>query len=329
MLKVSTAPHFYSTNSTQLVMLDVIIALIPAGIVAVCFFGLAALLTLVTSITGCVVFEYITSRYLLKSKPTTNDLSAVVTGMLLAYNLPADMPIWMTLIGCFVAIVIAKMSFGGIGKNLFNPALVGRVFLFISFPVQMTRWIRPNFSDFLNTDVTTSATTLGILKHADVSTSATQLTTLDELPSYMDMFLGYTGGSMGEISAAALLLGLIYMLYKKIISWHIPFYYLSTFFILTGINWLYTSSPAVEPLTQMLSGGLLLGAIFMATDYTTSPMSLKGKIIFAIGCGILTYIIRMYSSYPEGVSFAILIMNAFVPLIDKFVKPRIFGTRKK
>ncbi len=330
MLKISTAPHFYSSTDTRSIMRDVIIALLPAGAVAIALFGIAALTTLVTAVAGCVFFEYASTKWWFKQPPATRDLSAVVTGILLAYNLPCNMPVWMTLIGCFVAIVITKTAFGGIGKNLFNPALAGRVFLFISFPVQMTTWVRPHLFDFMNTDVTTSATTLNILKHVDATSSATQLTAkLDKLPDYLEMFLGYTGGSMGEVSALALLLGFLYLLYRKVVSWHIPFYYLGTFFILTGICWLTTSSPAVEPVTHLLSGGLLLGAFFMATDYTTSPMSENGKIIFAVGCGVLTFVIRRYSSYPEGVSFAILIMNAFVPLIDKYAHPRIFGTGRK
>ncbi|MBO7556477.1 MAG: RnfABCDGE type electron transport complex subunit D [Alphaproteobacteria bacterium] len=329
MLKVSTAPHFYSPIDTTSIMRNVIIALIPAGIVAVLMFGLSALITMVTAVAGCVVMEYLVCRYMLKIRTTTADLSAVVTGLLLAYNLPCNMPIWMTLIGCFVAIVITKMAFGGIGKNIFNPALVGRVFLFVSFPVQMTTWQTPKLFDFLNTDVSTSATTLSALKHLDSSTSATMLSAQDTLPSYFDMCVGHIGGSMGEISTLALLLGLCWLLYKKVISWHIPFYYVGTFFALNLAFWLYSDSTAYEPLTQMLSGGLLLGAIFMATDYTTSPMSINGKIFFAVGCAVLTFVIRHYGSYPEGVSFAILIMNAFVPLIDMFFKPKIFGTGTK
>lgn len=212
MLKISTAPHFYSPVDTRLIMRDVIIALAPAGLAAVALFGMAALITMVTAMAGCVLFEYVCSKWWLKTTPSTRDLSAVVTGLLLAYNLPCNMPVWMTLIGCFVAIVITKTAFGGIGKNLFNPALVGRVFLFISFPVQMTTWMRPHLFDFMNADVTTSATTLGILKHVDAATSATQLTgSLSELPGYLEMFLGYTGGSMGEVSALALLIGFLYL----------------------------------------------------------------------------------------------------------------------
>ena len=337
MLKVSTAPHFHTKTDTRAIMHDVIIALLPAGVAALAVFGINALITILTAVAGCVLFEYIACRCFLKIKPTTGDLSAVVTGLLLAYNLPCNMPVWMTLIGCFMAIIVTKVAFGGIGKNLFNPALVGRVFLFVSFPVQMTTWVSPKLFDFMNIDASTSATTLSILKHADiidVATSATQsaetaATITDMLPSWFDMFIGNIGGSTGEISAAALLLGLIWLLYRRVISWHIPFFYTATFFALNTAFWLYTGNVVFEPITQLLSGGLLLGAFFMATDYTTSPMTVKGKIIFAVGCGVLTFVIRQYGTYPEGVSFAILIMNAWVPLIDKAVRPRIFGTGRK
>ncbi len=259
---------------------------------------------------------------MLKKTSTTQDLSAIVTGILLAYNLPANMPIWATLIGCFVAINVTKIAFGGLGKNIFNPALVGRVFLFLSFSKQMNTWVEPKLFDFMNVDVTTSATNLSIIKY---EASANY----DSVSCYWDMFLGNIGGSMGEVSALALIIGGIYMLYRKIITWHIPIVYLSSFFILVFIAWLYEPLISLDPLTHLLSGGLLLGAIFMATDYSTSPMSKKGKIIFAIGCGVLTFVIRIYSSYPEGVSFAILIMNAFVPLIDNYARPRVFGRRTK
>lgn len=330
MLKISTAPHMNSPLTTKVIMRDVIIALVPAALVAIMFFGIDALTVMLTAVAGCVAFEYLLCRYVLKTQPTTGDLSAVITGLLLAFNLPSNIPVWTILIGCFVAIAIAKVAFGGLGKNVFNPALVGRVFLFISFPVQMTSWPKPKFLDFLNTDVTTSATTLGILKHVDAESSATKLAgSLSDLPNYWQMFIGYTGGCIGEISALALLLGLVYMLYRKIITWHIPFYYIATVFVFTGILWLATDNIQVEPITQLLSGGLMLGAIFMATDYVTSPMTQNGKIIFAVGCGLLTVIIRQYSAYPEGVSFAILIMNAFVPVIDYFSVPRVFGTGRK
>jgi electron transport complex protein RnfD len=319
MLKVSTAPHMYAPTNTTTIMRDVIISLIPAGFVAIALFGLNALITIITAVLGCFVMEYAACKYFLKVKPSTRDLSSIVTGLLLAYNLPCNMPIWMTLIGCFAAIIVAKVAFGGIGKNLFNPALIGRVFLFVSFPVQMTTWIKPNLFDFMNTDASTSATTLGIFKHADATAN---------IPSYLNMFLGYTGGSMGEVSALALLIGLFYLLYRKVISWHIPVFYIATFFVLTAGFAYYTGDASLDPLAHLLSGGLFLGAFFMATDYTTSPMSKKGKIIFAIGCGVLTFVIRRYSVYPEGVSFAILLMNILVPYIDKATKLKAVGGKR-
>ncbi|MBE6452075.1 MAG: RnfABCDGE type electron transport complex subunit D [Alphaproteobacteria bacterium] len=326
MLKISTAPHFQTNKDTKGIMLDVVIAMLPAALVAVLFFGFPALVIILTSTIGCVLIEYMANRYLFKRENSIKDLSAIVTGMLLAFNLPSSMPVWMILIGAFMAIVVAKLCYGGLGKNIFNPALVGRVFLFISFPVQMTNWPKPNFMHFWNIDAQTSATTLGIIKHIDAQTSATKHVV--ELPDYTQMFLGNVGGCIGEVSVLALLLGLAYLLYRKIISWHIPVIYIGTFFIISFILWITTHSIQYDPLTNLLSGGLMLGAIFMATDYATSPMTIKGKVIFAIGCGLLTAIIRFYSAYPEGVSFAILIMNALVPLIDKYVQTKFYGQRR-
>lgn len=328
MLKISTAPHMCSSATTDRLMRDVVIALLPAAAVAVAFFGIGALKVILTSVAACVMWEYLIVRYLLNKPNTIGNYSAIITGLLLAFNLPSTIPVWMILIGAFMAVGVAKMAFGGLGKNLFNPALVGRVFLFISFPVQMTTWAKPNWRDFLNFDVQTGATTLGILKHLDASSSATALTKeTTTLPDYWHMFCGYTGGSLGEISAIAILLGLFYMLYRRVITWHIPFYYVGTVFIITSLFWLITKDVRYEPITHLLSGGLLLGAVFMATDYVTSPMTQKGKIIFAVGCGVLTVVIRLFSAYPEGVSFAILIMNAFVPLIDKYFYTRVYGVK--
>lgn len=333
MLKISAAPHMNSPVTAQKLMLDVIIAQVPAVLAAILIFGLGSLKVIITSVAACATCEYLIDKYWLKTSNTVTDYSAIVTGLLLAFNLPSNFPVWMILIGAFVAIGIGKMAFGGIGKNLFNPALVGRVFLFISFPQQMTSWPLPEFLRFWDFDAQTGATTLGILKHIDAETSATTLTkystSINEIPNYTDMFLGNVGGCIGEVSALALLLGLAYMLYRRVITWHIPFYYLSTVFILTSIMWFFKETPNLDPVTHLLSGGLMLGAIFMATDYVTSPMSANGKIIFAIGCGILTVVIRVYGAYPEGVSFAILIMNSLVPLIDRYCPSRVFGTGRK
>ena len=320
MYKISTSPHMNSQQTTQTIMRDVIVALTPAMLVSLFMFGIQALAVLVTSVASCVFFEYFSARRL-KLKNTTSDLSAVVTGVLLALNLPATMPIWMTVIGAFMAIVVAKMTFGGIGKNIFNPALVGRVFLFISFPVQMTTWMAPRFLDFFNIDATTAATPLNVLKHLG---SGERLTT-----GYWDLFIGNIGGSMGETSVLAILLGLFWLLKQKIITWHIPVFYLGGFAVCMFLSEIITGEPRFDVLAHLLSGGLMLGAVFMATDYTTSPMTKKGKIVFAIGCGVLTYVIRVFGSYPEGVSFAILIMNAFVPLIDKYCHQYVYGTGRK
>ena len=320
MLKVSTAPHINAKTSTKSIMLDVIIALIPATLVAIAFFGIGALLVILTAVAGCVLFEYLICVYLLKTKTTTGDYSAIITGLLLAFNLPSNMPLWMILVGCFVAIGISKMAFGGLGKNLFNPALIGRVFLFISFPVQMTSWPVPNWKDFWNVDVQTGATTLGIFKSKG---------DFGNIPSMWEMFIGYTGGCIGEISCVALIIGFIYLLKRNIIRWYIPVCYIGTVFILTAIFWMITGYEGFNPLIHILSGGLMIGAIFMATDYVTSPMHKKGQVIFGIACGVLTVIIRLFGSYPEGVSFAILIMNAFVPLIDQYTVPRVFGKKMK
>lgn len=327
MLKISTNPHMQTSRNTRAIMLDVIIALIPAAIAAVLFFGVDALRVILTSVAACVMFEWIACKYWLKTQNTTTDLSAVITGLLLAFNLPAEMPCWMIIIGAFISIIIAKVCFGGIGQNIFNPALIGRVFLFISFPVQMTSWPKPYFFHLVSPDGQTGATPLRIIKTLSKTTNVEEMNTM-ELPSYLDMFLGNIGGCIGEISALAILIGLGYMLYRKVITWHIPVYYLATVLIITSILYMITGDIKFLPLAHMLSGGLMLGAVFMATDYTTSPMTQKGQIIFAIGCGLLTVIIRAFSAYPEGVSFAILIMNALVPLIDKISVQRYYGEVK-
>lgn len=329
MLKISTNPHMQTTRNTKSIMLDVVIALMPAVVAAILFFGLNALRVMLTSVVSCVMFEYLACRYWLKTKNSISDYSAIITGLLLAFNLPSTMPCWMIIIGAFMAIIVAKMCFGGIGCNIFNPALVGRVFLFISFPVQMTVWPTPHFLSLLSPDGSTGATPLRMLKNISTNGEVSaEMYSIDELPSYLDMFLGNIGGCIGEISALALLLGLGYMLWRKVITWHIPIYYIATVLAMTSILYYATGNAKFMPIAHLLSGGLMLGAIFMATDYTTSPMTTKGQIIFAICCGFLTVIIRSFSAYPEGVSFAILIMNAFVPLIDKYAVQRYYGEKK-
>ena len=330
MFKISTNPHIQTSRTTQKLMLDVVIALMPAAIAAVLFFGIDALRVILTSVASCLFFEYAACRLWLKKQTTTNDYSALITGILLAYNLPSSMPCWMILIGAFMAIIVAKICFGGLGKNIFNPALVGRVFLFISFPVQMTSWPNPYLGHLFSPDGQTGATTLRMIKSiGNSAASSIQMFSLDELPSYWRMFFGNTGGCIGEVSTFAILLGFTYMLYRGVIKWQIPVYYVTTVFVLTSAFYLITGDFRFLPLANLLSGGLMLGAIFMATDYTTSPMTIKGQIVFSIGCGILTFVIRSFSAYPEGVSFAILIMNAFVPLIDRYAVQRYFGEKKQ
>ena len=305
-------------------MYGVIIALIPALLVSFYFFGLGSVIVTVTSVAACVFFEWAISKYILKQERLTIlDGSAALTGLLLAFNLPSNLPIWIILIGALFAIGVAKMTFGGLGNNLFNPALVGRCALLVAFPAQMTTWPKVGQWDkYL--DAETGATPLSIMKEAVKSGDAS---VLNQLPDSLSLFIGSHpdgAGAMGEICALALLIGLAYMLWKKIITWHIPVSIIATVFIIAGL--LHLANPAyADPVSVILSGGLMLGAIFMATDYVTSPMIPKGQIIYGIAIGFLTIIIRNWGAYPEGMSFAILIMNAFTPLINNYVKPKRFG----
>ena len=330
-LIVSSSPHQLGTNSVKKLMYGVLIALFPTLFVSVWYFGLGAVTVIITSVLSAILFEYLLTKFVLKKPSTIADGSAALTGLLLAFNLPSNLPIWLVIIGAFVAIGIAKISFGGLGNNIFNPALAGRVFLLISWPVQMTSWPKPSpLSDHIlgYTDVITGATPLGVLAEGIRNgESAVKLTS--QMPDYMQMLLGNTGGSLGEIGAAAILTGLIYLLMKKIITWHIPVSILGTVAIFTGILWFANSDKFADPVFHLLSGGLMLGAVFMATDYVTSPMSKKGMIIYGVGIGLLTIIIRVWGAFPEGVSFAILIMNAFVPLINMYMKPKRFGEKIK
>ena len=310
-LYISNSPHVHSGDSVKKNMYGVLIALIPAFLVSLYFFGLGALIATLTSVLACIAFEYLIQKYLLKVKPTICDGSAIITGVLLAFNVPSNLPIWIIIIGALVAIGIGKMTFGGLGNNIFNPALVGRVFLLISFPVQMTTWPKPEVLSTSYLDATTAATPLGLLKQGLPIEATTT-----------DMLLGNVGGSLGEIGAIALLIGLAYMLIRRIITWHIPVSILVSAFVFAYLVSGFDCQYATQ---QLLLGGMLLGAIFMATDYVTSPMSKKGMIIYGVCIGLLTIIIRRYGAYPEGMSFAILIMNAVTPLINKYVKPKRFG----
>ncbi|MBU2554298.1 MAG: RnfABCDGE type electron transport complex subunit D [Bacteroidetes bacterium] len=323
---ISGSPHVHGDESTKKVMYGVVIAMIPAVLVGVYYFGLDAVRVLLLAVAASLFFEWLIQKYLIKGSLTINDGSALVTGILVALNVPSNLPGWMVIIGALVAIGMAKMSFGGLGKNVFNPALVARVFLLVSFPVQMTSWPKPMpITDGL-VDVITGPTPLGIVKEGlGNGQTMSQLST--ELPSYTQDMVGNIGGSLGEVSALALILGGVYMLWRKIITWHIPVSVLATVAIFSGIFWGFDPEHYADPMFHMLTGGLMLGAIYMATDMVTSPMTKSGQLVFGFGVGLLTILIRMWGAYPEGVSFAILIMNAVVPLINKGFKPRRFGVK--
>ncbi len=317
---ISSSPHIKSSEDTRSIMLDVIIALIPSLCVSTYVFGPRAILMTVVSVLACMVFESLCNT-VLKQPNTIGDLSAAVTGVLLAFVVPVTLPYWMLIIGDGIAIVFAKALFGGIGKNFINPALAGRAFLMASWPVAMTTWVgaHASVSLFSNPDAVSLPTPMAILKG----------TSEEQLPTLLNMFLGQIGGSMGEVSALALLIGGIYLLYRKVITIHIPAAYILTVAVLT----LLVPSVGVGHVESMLynvfGGGLMLGAIFMATDYVTSPVSKKGQVIFGIGCGLLTFMIRTWGGYPEGVCYSIMIMNCTVWLIDKYTRPTKFGAPAK
>jgi Na+-translocating ferredoxin:NAD+ oxidoreductase subunit D len=323
---VSPSPHIHSGESVNKIMYGVLYALIPAFLVSVYAFGIDALIITLTAVVSCLIFEFLIQKYLLKGKLTIIDGSAAITGVLLAFNVPSSLPIWMLIVGCFVAIGIGKMSFGGLGKNPFNPALVGRVFLLMSFPAHMTQWPKP-ISGKLFADAVTGPTPLAVVKEG-LATGSTIPEIMSQLPKMSDMFLGIIGGSVGEISALALILGGVYMMYKKIITWHIPVSILVTIFVFAGILHIANPDIYIRPLFHILTGGVLLGAIFMATDMATSPMTAKGMLLYGVGIGIITIAIRVFGGYPEGISFGILVMNACVPLINKGTKPTLFGAKK-
>jgi len=320
---IAPSPHIKGDESIRKIMYGVIIALIPALIMSTIFFGIDSLKVTFTAIAACVAFEYLIQTYILKVKPTINDGTAIITGILLAFNVPVGLPVWMIVLGSLVAIGIAKLSFGGLGQNPFNPALVGRVFLLISFPVQMTTWTAP----VSLVDSFTGATPLGLLKEG-LKSGKTLSEITNQLPGYFDMFWGNMSGSLGEISAIALLFGGLYMLWKKIITWHIPFAVLGSIALLQGTLWMINPERFIDPVFHLITGGAMLGAIFMATDMVTSPMTSKGQLIFGAGIGVLTVCIRNFGAYPEGISFAILIMNGFTPLINARIKPKQFGGSK-
>ena len=306
-------------------MFRVILALIPAFLVAIYYFGWYALRLTIVTVATCMLTEWLIQKFFIKGPYTLNDGSAILTGILLAFNVPASLPLWMAIVGSVVAIGVGKMAFGGLGKNPFNPALVGRVFMLISFPAAMTTWPKaaPIFEAGFFTDAVTGPTPLGLLKEADIGT----LAEAGDL-QFLDMVLGNRGGAFGEVCSIALLLGAIYLIARKVIDIWTPLSILLTVFVFTGICHLVDPTHYIAPWYHLVYGGLILGAFFMATDMVTSPMTTQGKILFGVGIGVITVVIRLWGAYPEGVSFAILIMNAFTPLINKAFKPRLFGTVK-
>ena len=314
---LQSSPHARDRESVRKVMYTVTLALLPAVIAGTVFFGLRALLVMALSVVACLIFEGIAMKVSGKPvKETLLDGSAVITGLLVAMNLPSGLPLWMVVVGALVAIVLGKHVYGGLGNNPFNPALVARVFLLISFPTAMTAWPVP-----YGTDGVTAATPLGVLQMEGAAVA------LQSIP-YYNLLIGNVGGCLGETSAIALLLGGIILLVRKVISWEIPVTFIATVLVFTTITWLVAPDKHINPLWHVLSGGVMLGAWFMATDMVTSPVSRKGMLLFGVGCGFFTCIIRLWAGYPEGVSFAILIMNGLVPLIDRYLAPARFGARQ-
>ena len=322
-LIVSPSPHIHSKVRTKNLMLDVVIALLPAVIVSVVFYGLGELLVLAVSVLSCILIEYLITRYLLKKPSTIGDFSAAVTGILLALNLPSTTPWWVVFIGAVVAIGVAKMSFGGLGQNVFNPALVGRVFLMISFPKYMTRWEIPQ--GLFGADAVSGATPLGAIKEGLMQGGSVPDIMAQHGYSYSQMLFANIGGSAGEACAIAILAGFIYLVVRKVIKPWITLSILGTVAGFSLIFWLANPAQFTDPVFNLLTGGLLLGSCFMATDYVTSPMSTKGGVIYGMGIGFLTLMIRYFGSYPEGMSFAILIMNCTVPLLNNWFHQKKYG----
>ncbi len=327
LLTVSPSPHVHTQLTVKQIMWRVVIAMVPALLISLYNFGISALLITMMAILFCALTEYLIVKYLLHQEVTLFDGSAVITGALLAFNVPTNLPIYILLVGSVVAVGIGKLSFGGLGNNPFNPALVGRVFLLISFPVEMTSWPVPG-GLLSGIDAVTGATPLGLLKDGLRSGLAVP-EIMSEAPGYLSMFIGTQAGSLGEMSSLALLIGLIFMLQQKVITWHVPVAVIASVFAFSGLFWLIDPTQYADPIFHVLSGGVMLGAIFMATDYVTSPVSHRGMLIFGLGIGFFTVLIRLFGGYPEGISFAILIMNAFVPLINKYAKQHRYGTGRK
>ena len=324
-LTVSLSPHIHSADSTRKIMRDVLIAMAPAWLVSVWFFGMPVIILTFAGVAACMVTEWLISRFLMKRKSTVSDLSAAVTGVLLALNLPPSSPWWLIVIGSIFSIGVVKMSFGGLGQNIFNPAIAGRVFLLISFPTLMTNWTRPDPWFRSGVDAVSGATPLAIVNEGLAKgMSLDQIFAQNDF-TYFEMLFARIGGSVGEVSAIALIVGFIYLLARKVVNPHIPLAILCTIFVFSGIFWLIDPQQYTDPVFNILTGGVLLGSFFMATDYATSPMGKTAMVIYGIGIGLITMIIRYFGSYPEGISFAILVMNSVVPLLNKYVKPRKFG----
>ncbi len=320
-LLLSSSPHIHSGESVAATMHTVILALLPASLVGIYYFGFPALFVIILAVVSCMAFEAAAQKAM-KRKVTIYDGSAALTGILLAMNLPPSAPWWVVVLGSLIAIGMGKQVYGGLGYNPFNPALVARVFLLISFPVQMTTWTLPK-PILESGDSVTGATPLGLLQESVMKNG-----NIDALKTVSEsaLFLGNAGGSIGEVSAIALLIGAALLFYKGYITWHIPLSFMGSSFVFAGIFWLIDPTRYADPVFHILAGGLILGAFFMATDYVTSPMTPKGMIIFGAGCGLITMIIRLWGGYPEGVSFAILLMNSATPLIDRYTVPKRFGS---
>ena len=319
---ISGSPHVHGNESTKKIMYSVIIALMPAFLFSIYYFGFSAVRVTLIAVAACVLTEWLIQKFLIKGPCTIGDGSAIITGMLLAFNLPSNIPAWMIIVGSIVAIGIGKMSFGGLGNNPFNPALVGRVFMLISFPVAMTTWPAPQPLFGSQIDGFTGATLLGYVKEGLAKgVSANELTVYENIEPMI------YSGSLGEIGSIAIIIGGLFLIFRKVIDWQTPVIIIATAGIIATVCWLIDPTQFVHPMIHIFGGGIMLGAFFMATDMATSPMTIKGKIIFAIGIGALTIIIRLWGAYPEGMSFAILIMNAFVPLINKMCKPTRFGNK--
>lgn len=322
-LLVSPSPHIHAKDSTKSLMRDVVIALLPAVLVSVVFYGWKELLVLAVSVLSCLVLEYVITRYMMKKESTIGDFSAAVTGLLLALNLPYTTPWWVVFIGAAVAIGVGKLTFGGLGQNVFNPALVGRVFLLVSYPTYMTHWEAPQ--GLFGVDAVSGPTPLGIIKEGLLQGSTVPQLMADNGLSYGQMLFASVGGSAGEISAIALLIGFVYLLVKKVIRPHITLSIWATVAVVSLVFWLCAPDRFTDPVFNLLTGGMILGSCFMATDYVTSPMSVKGGIVFGIGIGFITMMIRYFGSYPEGMSFAILLMNAAVPLLNMWFHQKKYG----